>query len=87
MKGAIEIIGIGGPFVIVAYPWRKTRDLYVMNKGHPIKCCQPNCGALILETSEAFNRHVAAHIPRRYHGGVGVMTDKKAKQNTTEGLE
>lgn len=37
--------GDGGlPLRLVQYPYRKTPDLYVVSRGHPVKCCRDGCG-------------------------------------------
>ena len=39
-EGKTVIVRLFGPMVGVYYPYRKTGDLYVALKEHPIHCCQ-----------------------------------------------
>ena len=55
-----QIIDTGTVFVLVQYPYRKTRDLYVVIRGEPIFCAQ--CEATF--DLDGFVVHVESHDRR-----------------------
>lgn len=62
-RGKPIVIGpIMGMFT-VTYPYRKTKDLYVSIEGHPVKCCQDNCGVEF--PVEDLVSHIMGHDRRK----------------------
>jgi len=56
-EGKTIIARVFGPMVGVYYPYRKTGDLYVAVKEHPVRCCQ--CDQDVPD--DEFLKHVTSH--------------------------
>lgn len=56
---------------MVQYPYRKTRDLYVSIKGHPVFCCQCEAKFKVKELLA----HIRSHDKRK--GKAPIISQKK----------